>query len=174
VSTEDYTTYVAAAWPRLFRTAYALTGDVASADELLQTTLVKVYLHWRTVVRAGSPDAYVRRVMYNQAASVWRTRLRRPEVLAAEPRTDLAQTGAALDDEFVTSDELWQLVHGLPVRQRAVIVLRYYEDLSEREIADVLGMAAGTVKSLSSAAMTKLRERLAEATHDRSTAGDNR
>jgi RNA polymerase sigma-70 factor (sigma-E family) len=171
VSTDDFTAYVEGAWPRLFRTAYALTGDVASADDLLQATLVKVYVHWRKVLRADSPDAYVRRIMVNQAASTWRSRGRRPEVLSPEPRPE-AEGGATFDGDLADQDAVWRVVHALPPRQRAVVVLRFYEDLSEREISDVLGIAPGTVKSLASAAMTKLRERLA-GTSNVTTAGGN-
>lgn len=174
MSTEDYTAYVQGAWPRLFRTAYALTGDVTSADDLLQATLVKVYVHWRKVQRADAPDAYVRRIMANQATSAWRSRGRRPEVLTPEPRPDTGHEPGGFDGDLATSDELWRLVHTLPTRQRAVVVLRYYEDLSEREIADVLGIAPGTVKSLASAAMAKLRDRLAETDNMGTTAGGTR
>lgn len=69
MSSEDFTAYVEAAWSRLFRTAYALTGDVAAADDLLQVTLVKMYRNWRSVRSAEAPDAYVRRIMVNEAAS---------------------------------------------------------------------------------------------------------
>ena len=173
---DDYTEYVEAAWPRLFRTAYALTGDVNRADELLQSTLVKVYVNWRKVVRAEAPDAYVRRIMVNEGTSFWRSRRHRREVLTAEPRTDLhsLRGGGAPEADFDTSDELWHLVQALPSRQRAVVVLRYYEDLTERETADVLGIAQGTVKSLCSAAMTKLRGGLAENTEDQPAARGNR
>jgi RNA polymerase sigma-70 factor (sigma-E family) len=171
VSTDDYTAYVEGAWPRLFRTAYALTGDVAAADDLLQATLVKVYVHWRKVRRADAPDAYVRRIMVNQAASTWRSRGRRPEVLTPEPRPE-AMAGPAFDRDLAEQDALWRVVQTLPPRQRAVVVLRYYEDLSEREISEVLGIAPGTVKSLASAAMAKLRERLAEPSNV-TTAGGN-
>jgi RNA polymerase sigma-70 factor (sigma-E family) len=168
---EEYTAYVEGAWPRLFRTAYALTGDVSSADDLLQGTLVKVYVHWRRVLRADSPDAYVRRMMVNQAASTWRARRNRPEVLTAEPRPEAPSGGAGFDGDLAASDAVWRVVQGLPARQRAVVVLRYYEDLSEREIADVLGIAPGTVKSLASAAMTKLRDRLGDDDNVTSTRG---
>lgn len=172
MSTDDYTAYVEGAWPRLFRTAYALTGDVAAADDLLQGTLVKVYVHWRKVRRADAPDAYVRRIMLNQAASTWRGKGRRPEVLSPEPRPEI-EAGAAFDGDLAEQDALWRVVHTLPPRQRAVVVLRYYEDLSEHEISDVLGIAPGTVKSLASAALTKLRARLAE-TGNVTTTGGNR
>jgi RNA polymerase sigma-70 factor (sigma-E family) len=159
VTTEDYTAYVEGAWQRLFRTAYALTGDVRAAEELLQGTLVKVYVSWRKVARADSRDAYVRRVMVNHASSGWRSRRHRDEVLTADPRPS-DQAASSFDADLATSDELWGLVQGLPPRQRAVVVLRYYEDLSEREIGSVLGIAPGTVKSLASAAMAKLRAQM--------------
>ena len=159
MTTEDYTAYVEGAWQRLFRTAYALTGDVRAAEELLQSTLVKVYVSWRRVARADSRDAYVRRVMVNQATSGWRSRRHRDEVLTAEPRR-ADGAGPSFDADLATSDELWGLVQALPPRQRAVVVLRYYEDLTEREIGNVLGIAPGTVKSLASAAMSKLRAQM--------------
>ena len=165
MTTEDYTAYVEGAWQRLFRTAYALTGDVRQAEELLQTTLVKVFVSWRKVSRADSRDAYVRRMMVNQATSGWRSRRHRDEVLSPEPRS-VDEATPSFDTDLAASDELWQLVQALPARQRAVVVLRYYEDLSEREIGSVLGIAPGTVKSLAHAAMTKLR---AEMSHTSTT-----
>jgi RNA polymerase sigma-70 factor (sigma-E family) len=160
-TSEDFTSYVTHAWPRLFRTAYALTADVSAAEELLQATLVKVYLHWNRVTRAELPDAYVRRMMVNQAASSWRSLARRTEVATA----DLASRGRDHDSEFdtgvVVRDELWKGIQRLPVRQRAVVFLRYFEGLSEAEIASTLGIAPGTVKSQASAALAKLRRALA-------------
>lgn len=156
--TEDFTEYVQASWARMFRTAYALTGDVGNAEDLLQRTLVKTFVNWKKVVRAEAPDSYVRRMMVNEATSSWRRSARRREVLTndlPESTSDLA-----FDSILATGDELWQHVQQLPVRQRAVLVLRFYEDLSEREIAEVLGIAPGTVKSLSNAAITKLRDSL--------------
>ena len=141
----------------MFRVAYALTGDQASAEDLLQRTLVKAFVHWKRVSRAEAPDAYVRRMLVNESALSWRARKRRPEVLTAE-LPDRPEPG--FDSVLATRDELWEGVRALPTRQRAVLVLRYYEDLSEREIAETLGISAGTVKSLSSAAIDKLRTRL--------------
>lgn len=154
-ATDDYTAYVEESWARLFRTAYALTGDVTAADDLMQATLVKVFVSWRKVRKADSVDAYVRRVMVNQATSTWRSRARRPEVLTAEPPAAAKPVHDPDGD-----DELWTLIHDLPPRQRAVLVLRYYEDLSEQEIAHALDIAPGTVKSQASAAIGKLRDRL--------------
>jgi RNA polymerase sigma-70 factor (sigma-E family) len=156
---EEFTSYATDAWPRLFRTAYALTGDVPAADELLQATLVKVYLHWSRVMRAESPDAYVRRMMVNQAASSWRALTRRTEVASVD-LGDRRDDGSAFDSELVVRDELWNGIQRLPVRQRAVVFLRYFEGLSEAEIAATLDIAPGTVKSQASAALAKLRRDL--------------
>jgi RNA polymerase sigma-70 factor (sigma-E family) len=159
---EDFSEFVEQTWARLFRTSYALTGDTASAEDLLQTTLVKTYVHWDKVTRAETPDAYVRRMMVNLATSGWRSRRRRREVLTDEPTAQRAGGHApnveGFESELAARDELWEVVLRLPSRQRAVVVLRYYEDLSEREIAHVLDVAPGTVKSLANAAMTRLRE----------------
>ncbi len=171
MTTDDYTAYVEGSWQRLFRTAFALTGDVRQAEELLQSTLVKVFVSWRKVSRADSRDAYVRRVMVNQATSGWRSRRNRAEVLSPEPRR-ADDAVPSFDTDLATSDELWGLVQGLPARQRAVVVLRYYEDLSEREIGSVLGIAPGTVKSLAHAAMAKLRAQMSQ--KSTTTAGGSR
>jgi RNA polymerase sigma-70 factor (sigma-E family) len=158
---EDFTDFVEQSWSRLFRTAHALTGDRSAAEDLLQTTLVKTYVHWRKVAAAETPDAYVRRIMVNSATSSWQRRRRRREVLRDDP-TDLARDpgpgDGGFEAEVAARDELWLAVRRLPPRQRAVVVLRYFEDLSEREIADAMQVAPGTVKSLASAAMTRLRE----------------
>lgn len=162
MSSDDFTEYVEAAWARLFRTAYALTGDVTTAEDLLQRTLVKAFVHWKRVSRAESPDSYLRRMMVNESASAWRTRSSRREVLTQQPPEVPSDS---FDGLLATRDELWQGVCELPPRQRAVVVLRYYEDLSEREIAEVLGISQGSVKSMSSAAISKLRGRLQPVDH---------
>lgn len=154
---DDYVAYVEASWSRLFRTAYALCGDRAEAEDLLQDVLVKAYGSWGRVCRAADRDAYVRRMLVNQLTS-WRRRPRhRAEVPTAEP----PDRGAAGHEVAVTeSAAMWQALAALPARRRAVVVLRYYEGLSEREIADLLGIAQGTVKSQCSAALRSLRERV--------------
>ena len=154
---DDYTAYVAASWPRLFRTAHALTGDPHEAEDLLQTALVKAYGSWARVSRAANRDAYVRRMLVNQLIS-WRRRpLHRSETTTA----DVPDAGTAGPELGITeSGAMWQALATLPPRQRAVVVLRYYEDLSETEIAAVLGIAPGTVKSQCSGALRTLRARL--------------
>ena len=154
---EQYTTYVDEAWPRLFRTAYALTGDYDEAEDLLQSALTKVFVSWGRVQRASSPDAYVRRILVNQLIS-WRrrpaTHAEHPTAFPPERRTDGPEA------HITETSAMWQALAELPPRQRAVVVLRYYEDLSEREIADLLSIAPGTVKSQCSAALGKLRTTL--------------
>ncbi|MFL6110893.1 MAG: SigE family RNA polymerase sigma factor [Catenulispora sp.] len=149
----EFQHYMAARWPALVRTAYLLTGDQHLAEDLAQSTLTKVYASWRRVRRADDIDAYVRRVLVNTNASRFRKH-RVAEHLTAvpydatghEPHADLAQRSA-----------LMAALAGLPKRQRAVVVLRYWEDLSEREVADVLGVSPGTVKSQASRALARLR-----------------
>ena len=144
--------WVAARRPALMRTAYLLTGDPHDAEDLVQTSLVKVVPVWGRV--AGDPEAYVRRVLVTTNVSRWRRRRWRevhtdavPERVAAAPPTD---EGLALRDAMAK----------LPPRQRAVVVLRYYEDLTERQTADVLGVAVGTVKSQARDALARLRQLL--------------
>lgn len=149
----DFEVFVATRSNSLMRTAYLLTGVRADAEDLLQTTLAKVFLSWARIDDKGAADAYARRTMITTQISFWRRRKvievvtdRVPEVAAAQaPDID---------------DDLWVALTQLPKRQRAVVVLRYYEDLSEAEIATALGCSNGTVKSQASKALAKLREAL--------------
>jgi RNA polymerase sigma-70 factor (sigma-E family) len=156
----DFTAYLAARQGRLLRTAYLLTGDQHQAEDLLQTTLAKLYLAWDKVRDRSSIDGYARRIMVNENTSAWRRPWRR-----REHSTDFAAVGAPTGTPVVPSydegvgDAVWQLVQTLPRRSRAVIVLRYYEQLTEAETAEVLGVAVGTVKSQTARAMAALRER---------------
>lgn len=154
----SYVEFVTARWPALFRLAYLLAGSEHAAEDLLQTSLMKVFVGWEKVQRTESPEAYVRRIVVNSAISDGRRRLRRPEVVAdVLPERPDPDHGESVGER----DELWPLVEALPPRQRAVVVLRYYEDLSEAQIADVLGCAPGTVKSQASAALKTLRVAIA-------------
>ena len=153
----DFAEFVAARSRSLLRTAYLLTGDHQHAEDLVQTTLTKVYLRWPRVSRMDYPAAYARRILVNQAASSRWWRFAR-ELAPAVPDV----VGDGYDDRVATSSTVWKAVLALPPRQRAVVVLRYYEDLSEAEIADVLGVAPGTVKSTAHAANRRLAGVLAD------------
>ena len=151
---DEYVSYVEQVWPRLYRTAYALCGNQHEAEDLLQSVLVKVYGSWSRVSRADNPDAYVRRMLVNEFTS-WRRRGRtRTEFSFAQP----PDRGTAGHERAVTDRvAMWQALALLPPRRRAVVVLRYYEGLSEQQIAAALGIAPGTVKSQCSAALKTLR-----------------
>jgi len=145
--------YVRGQWPALVRYATALCGDPIEAEELVQSALVRVALRWPFVRDKDNPDGYVRRAIVNGRTSRWR-KLRR------ESLVDLVPEHAPYVDHPAHDDTLWQLLATLPRRQRAVLVLRYYEDMSEDQIAATLGCAPGTVKSQASKALAKLRAAL--------------
>jgi RNA polymerase sigma-70 factor (sigma-E family) len=151
---EDFVEFVSTRWARLYRTARVLTLDPATAEDVLQIAMEKTYLHWHKVRRMDDPAAYVRRVMVNVAISSRQRRWRRVE----SPREELPERPLpAAEDGVEEHAALWPLVCALPERQRAVVVLRYYEDLTERETADVLDCSLGTVKSQAHDALRALR-----------------
>ena len=153
--TASFEVFVAARSAALLRTAYLLTGSLPDAEDLLQTTLIKVYVAWPRVRAADSPDAYARRVLVNAFLSA-----RRPARFARERLVAVPPERGTPDPDVADRLALWPVVAALPPRQRAVVVLRYYAGLSEAEIADALGCAPGTVKSTASAALKALRSRL--------------
>lgn len=154
-ATDSFEAFVAARSGALFRTAYLLTGHRADAEDLLQVTLVKLYVAWRRVQRAGSVEAYARTVLTHAFISSRRpARVTRERVVEAPP--ELPVPSSVPEDRLT----LWPQIVRLPPRQRAVVVLRYYEDLSEQEIATALGCSPGTVKSTAHAALRTLRGRL--------------
>jgi RNA polymerase sigma-70 factor (sigma-E family) len=151
---ERFVEFVSARRTRLFRLAYLLTAEASAAEDLLQTAMEKTYANWPKVRRMDAPEAYVRKVMVNAVVSArrrpgYRLEWLRP-VLPERPTT--AEDNATVDHAL-----LWPLVCALPERQRAVVVLRYYEDLTEAQTADVLGCTIGTVKSQAHDAMRHLR-----------------
>lgn len=152
---DDFDEFFRATWPRLFRTAYAVAGDAASAEDALQAAYARAFASWRRVTAADHPEAYVRRMVVNEIIGDRRRGWWRRERPVAEP--ELAGRFESPEDGVADRQVVWAAVQELPVRQRAVIVLRYYEDLSEREIAAVLGCSPGTVKSQASAALANLR-----------------
>lgn len=153
---EEFHAYVAARSPALLRTAYLLTGDRYDAEDLLQTALAKTYLAWGRIREHGALDGYVRRTMVNTNTSWWRRRRHLTEHPVAEPPERVDSTDQA--GATVLADVLWQALGRLPKRQRAALVLRFYEDLSEAETAAALGISVGTVKSTTSRGLARLRE----------------
>ncbi|MGN4161893.1 SigE family RNA polymerase sigma factor [Streptomyces sp. NEAU-PBA10] len=150
----DFETFAAARWPRLLRTAYLLTGDHHEAEDLVQVTLAKLYPAWPRVRDLDEPDAYVRRALVNNNLS--RFRKRRVVQLLTPRLPERAQEGGAARAE--QRSLLLEALGTLPPRQRAVVVLRYWEDLSEQQAADVLGCSPGKVKSQASRGLRKLRD----------------
>jgi len=152
---DDFEEFVVARSSALLRMAYLLTGQDADAEDLLQRALIKAVPVWSRI--QGDPTAYVRKIMVRENISRWRTRRWR-EVLVdrhTEPPASIPST----DERLMLADALSQLAP----RQRAVVVLRYYEDLTEVETARVLGIAVGTVKSQHRDAVARLRVLLTEA-----------
>ena len=154
---DDFVEFVSARRTRLFRTAYLLTADAAAAEDLLQTAMEKTYARWSRVSRMDAPEAYVRKLMVNAVISA----RRRPGWGREWLRPVLPERGTTTEeDAAVDHAVLWPLVCALPERQRTVVVLRYYEDLTESETADVLGCTVGTVKSQAHDALRALRRGL--------------
>ncbi|MGW3108719.1 SigE family RNA polymerase sigma factor [Streptomyces sp. NPDC001100] len=155
----DFETYATARWSWMLRFAYLLTyGDHHEAEDLVQTTLAKVYLRWDHIRTLGAPDRYVRRALINNNT----TRQRKRRVVhfltphLTEPGTPAGHVSD--HDSYDMRTELLAALATLPPRQRAVVVLRYWECLGEQETADILGCSAGTVKSQASRALKKLRD----------------
>ncbi|MER7983406.1 SigE family RNA polymerase sigma factor [Streptomyces sp. NPDC095817] len=151
---ERFHDFVKARWPQLVRTAFLLTGDVHHAEDLTQTALAKAYRSWRRISRADNPDAYVRRMLVSCNSDRFRKRRVIESLTAAVPeRLGRDESADRLEQRGFLLAGLAQL----PPRQRAVVVLRYWEDLSEAEVAEVLGCSTGTVKSQASKGLAKLR-----------------
>ena len=156
---EEFAEFVSARWSSLYRLAYMLAASPTGAEDLLQTTLEKAYVNWPRIGRMEYAEAYVRRMLVTTLVSS-----RRRAWIHEQPWGDVPDTvRESAELPILDRSLLWPLVCALPARQRAVIVLRYYEDLSEAQIADTLGCAPGTVKSQASAAMAALRRALAAA-----------
>jgi RNA polymerase sigma-70 factor (sigma-E family) len=138
----------------LLRTAYLLTGDWGTAEDLLQTALAKTWFHWSSLRDHGAAEAYVRRVMSRTSATWWRRKWH------GERPTEVLPEVLSGGDPFGDADQrevLRRALASLPPRQRAVVVLRFYDDLSEAQVAELLGCSVGTVKSTTSRALARLR-----------------
>ncbi|MPQ96421.1 SigE family RNA polymerase sigma factor [Modestobacter sp. I12A-02628] len=157
---EAFRDFVAGQRRALLRTAYLLAGDHGHAEDLVQVALLKTHRHWARVISRGDPTAYVRRVLVTTHTSWRRRRASTEQVLETMPD----QAGPAVPER---DDELLHALRTLPPRMRAVVVLRFYEDLSEAQTAELMGCSVGTVKTQSSRAMARLRDLLTPAAPDR-------
>ncbi|MEH1125109.1 SigE family RNA polymerase sigma factor [Micromonospora sp. CPCC 206061] len=151
--------YVLTRGPALVRLARLLVGDDHRAEDLVQDVLAKAYPRWARICRTDQPDLYLRRMLVNARNSWWRRRANR-ELAVAEP-TDGARPDAS--DPAADRDAMWRLVAALPDRQRAVLVLRFYEDLDDAAIAGILGCSAVTVRTHAMRALATLRGRVGDA-----------
>ncbi|SEG76573.1 RNA polymerase sigma-70 factor, sigma-E family [Nonomuraea solani] len=141
---------------RLLRLAYLLTGDVHLGEDLLQSVLVRMYGRWPKLRHVDRPEAYARRTMVNQYIS-WRRRRGANEVSIADPPERACSPEDSPEDSTVLRLVLHQALMRLTPKQRAVLVLRFYEDRTERDVADLLGCSVGTVKSQTHHALARLR-----------------
>jgi len=157
---DSFDEFVVNRGPALLRFAYLLTGDRHRAEDLVQEVLAKVHQRWTRIERAEGAEFYVRTALVRQNISWWRRRSARSEQPVAEvPDSTVSDDG---EQALAARDEMWALLATLPRRQRAVLVLRFYEDMSEADIAASLGVTLGTVKSQCARALAALRTRLAE------------
>ncbi|MFM9445293.1 SigE family RNA polymerase sigma factor [Streptomyces acidiscabies] len=154
----SFASYVRDRQPVLLRTARSLTANPCDAEDLLQTALAKTYVAWDRIEDHRALDGYVRRALLNTRTSQWRKR-KVDEFTCdelPEPEPTLGSDDPA--EQQALHDAMWRAILKLPARQRAMVVLRYYEDLSEAQTAEALGVSIGTVKSAVSRALGKLRE----------------
>jgi RNA polymerase sigma-70 factor (sigma-E family) len=153
----DFTDFVAHRAPALLRTAFLLCGgDRGAAEDLLQDVLERAYPRWRRI--KGSPESYLRASLANAAANRWRTRSRRVSEVPLEQATGTTRTGH--EQQIVDHDEVVRVLGQLPPRMRAVLVLRFFDDMSEADVATALRCSVGTVKSQTSRGLDRLRELL--------------
>lgn len=155
-ATREFEAFAAEHGHRLLRAAEHLTGDAHDAQDLLQTTLTKVYVCWSSA-RRGDPYLFTRRVLINCHTDSWRRRRWREETVADPGDTAGTHTVADSAEWVANRDALTRALAPLSPRERAIVVLRYLEDMSERDVADLLGISTGTVKSTTSRALQKMR-----------------
>jgi RNA polymerase sigma-70 factor (sigma-E family) len=148
----DFGEFVAARSSHLIRLAYVLTGDQHAAEDLLQSALAKAAAHWGRIHSA--PEAYVKQIIYREQVSWWRRRSRQPETAMAQvPDRVAAPPSAGVEERLA----LHEALRALPPGKRAVLVLRYLEDLPEAQVADILGCSVGTVRSQTHKAIAQLK-----------------
>ena len=152
----DFHEYVVTRRQPLLRLAYLLTGDAHLAEDVVQTALLRAFRQWRRVSRADQPDAYVRRMVVNAYIDGKRRRSSTESPMAPDDLPATAQPDQS--HGHAERSEMWVALAGLPRVQRAVLVLRYYEDLDDARIAELLGSSPATVRSNASRALAKLRK----------------
>ena len=155
-SDEQFREFMRGRWPAMVRLAYGLTGDLGHAEDVAQAAFARAYASWARVARTGDPDAYVRRIVINENNSRFRRRRVTERLVDAVPEPSgprAADTADALGD----SEALMKALRRLGPRQRAVVVLRFWMDMSEAETAAALDCSVGTVKSQASRALAALR-----------------
>ena len=155
---QEFEAFVAASSDRLLRTAYLLTGDAGHAEDVVQSALLRTARRWRSARR--SPEAYARTTVANLVKDRWRSLGRRPSEAPLEHDVPLAAHDGAADDSRLDRHLLMRAARALPLGQRAVLVLRYFDDLSVEQTARTLGITTGTVKSQTSRALASLRTAL--------------
>jgi RNA polymerase sigma-70 factor (sigma-E family) len=158
VAEREFTQFVAARTVALMRVAYALTGNQHAAEDLLQTALAKAMVRWPHIRTDAEP--YVKKILYHDYVSWWRRWRRHRETPTARP-PEARTPGSHADDTHLRL-LLREALHDLPPRQRAVLVLRYLEDMGTEEVAHILGCRPGTVASQAARGLMKLRAALAE------------
>jgi RNA polymerase sigma-70 factor (sigma-E family) len=160
---EEFRDFMHGRWPAMVRLAYALTGDQGHAEDVAQTAFARAYASWPKVRRTGNPEAYVRRIVINENLNRFRKHRVAERLTGTLPDSGtgaLAGSLAGLDAtrQYDDRSALMAALQGLGPRQRAVIVLRYWMDLTEAETAAALGCSVGTVKSQAARALATLRQ----------------
>src|SRR3984957_10225592 len=158
-SDEQFREFMRGRWPAMVRLAYGLTGDLGHAEDVAQAAFARGYASWSRVARTGDPDAYVRRIVINEKNSRFRSRRVKESLVDAvpEPTGPRRDNTADVADALGDSEALMRALRRLGPRQRAVVVLRFWMDMSEAETAAALDCSVGTVKSQASRALAALR-----------------
>jgi RNA polymerase sigma-70 factor (sigma-E family) len=158
-SDEEFREFMLGRWPAMVRLAYGLTGDLGHAEDVAQAAFARAYASWSRVARTGNPEAYVRRIVINENNSRFRRRRVTERLVDAvpEPAGPRSDNTADVADALGDSEALMRALRRLGPRQRAVVVLRFWMDMSEAETAAALDCSVGTVKSQASRALAALR-----------------
>jgi RNA polymerase sigma-70 factor (sigma-E family) len=155
VAAVTFDEYVRNRGPALVRLAWLIAGDRHLGEDLVQEVLTRAYPRWKRIVAGGSPDMYLRRMLVNSHVS-WRRKRSSTEVADGADRVD-APAGADLQAQAAERDAMWRLINRLPPKQRITIVLRFYEDLDDASIAEILDCSTATVRTHTMRALTTLR-----------------